>query len=766
MKAERSSPTPRWICSQTKLVALAALLAAVTGAHAALPPDPAVELLFSEGPGGGAGLTTTNQGVLGGTAVFSELAGSSGLPAFSTNVPTGLYVPGANGFSVDLGTFVPGAEGRAVDLTNTVAPPGDGRLLALPQLTVCGWVNARAFSVRNQIAYALETPGGLGFSLAANSVGKLGLGINQNSANAPASVFAVPADSGAGSNNWVFVAATYDPALGSNQLKYYYGRPDKLAVMDSAFDYAGGGVTNIVELTGPLSVGNQSPADAAPRDTTSNAGNTLFRGLIDELKVYTNAFTLDQVQQAQLNAPVTPVAASILRQPVNRTAPEGQNATFDVDATGSGLVTYQWKTNGVDVPGATNASFTLTAVTLAQIGTLVRVGVSNAVGGVLSSNATLAVVPANPHLAYISFVEGDAKTTNFMISSASQDLNTTNVGVLQGRGHFRQQNTGSLLAGVYPVFNTNVPTGPYAPGPGYNQFALDMGGVVYTNNPRGLLTSSQGNRAVDFTNSVGSPVNTLGKLSALTICGWLNAGSLTFRGNNGGMGSQIVFAEDEPGRNGFALSHKADWTLQLNVNEWPGGALNRSSGFVPVVTDAEGNAIHPGSNWVFFAVTYDGTLTSQNLNYYFGTATNLATLDANSPQDYNKGIMTNTGPMAVGNLNTVTTLGGRTINGDNAAFFRGLIDELHIFSRVLTLQEIQQMQVAPALPAYLRLDNLVLSWEQGAQPLLPQLQLQSRSTVDSGTWTDVTSATNVSGSVRSIALPTTGNSQFFRLRSK
>jgi hypothetical protein len=239
------------------------------------------------------------------------------------------------------------------------------------------------------------------------------------------------------------------------------------------------------------------------------------------------------------------------------------------------------------------------------------------------------------------------------------------------------------------------------------------------------------------------------------------------------MGSQIIFAEDEPGRNGFSLSHKADWSVQLNVNEWPGGVGNRSYGLLPVVSGPDGNAIFPTTNWVFVAVTYDGTLTSQNLNYYFGNATTLATLDVGSPQDYNKGIINyaTTAPVCVGNLNAVTSLSGRTINGDNAAFFRGLIDEVHIFSRVLTLTEIQQVQVAPAMPAYLLMtpqpgNTAVLSWDQGAQPIFPVEQLQSSTGITPASWSDVTTATNVSGSVRSLSVPTTGGPKYYRLRSK
>jgi hypothetical protein len=145
-------------------------------------------------------------------------------------------------------------------------------------------------------------------------------------------------------------------------------------------------------------------------------------------------------------------------------------------------------------------------------------------------------------------------------------------------------------------------------------------------------------------------------------------------------------------------------------------------------------------------------------------------LDTGSPQDANRGIITNTGPLTVGNCNSVTTLAGRAINGDNAAFFRGLIDELHIFSRVLTFEEIKQIQRAPALPAYLaqttETNRIVLSWEAGVEPLLPAIQLQSRTNLTSDSWTDVASPTNVSGSVRSLALPPSGEARFFRLRSK
>src|SRR6478672_8280354 len=99
---------------------------AVSALTAAVPANPSVEFPFSEGPGAGNGLTTTNLGTLNGSGTFADPAGTNVFPAFSTNVPTGTYVPSGNTFSVDFGTFIPGAEGRAVDLVTTATPPGDG----------------------------------------------------------------------------------------------------------------------------------------------------------------------------------------------------------------------------------------------------------------------------------------------------------------------------------------------------------------------------------------------------------------------------------------------------------------------------------------------------------------------------------------------------------------------------------------------------------------------------------------------------------------
>ncbi len=93
---------------------------------------------------------------------------------------------------------------------------------------------------------------------------------------------------------------------------------------------------------------------------------------------------------ATLTVNAAPVAPSITTQPVSQTVTAGGNATFTVVASGSAPLSYQWRQNGVNLPGATTSTLALTGVTAGQAGSY-TVAVSNSVGGVISSAATLTV---------------------------------------------------------------------------------------------------------------------------------------------------------------------------------------------------------------------------------------------------------------------------------------------------------------------------------------------------------------------------------------
>ncbi len=82
---------------------------------------------------------------------------------------------------------------------------------------------------------------------------------------------------------------------------------------------------------------------------------------------------------------------SITVQPASQTVQVGQTATFTVVATGSMPLSYQWQENGTNIPGATSTSYTTQATTGADSGSTFDVVVTNATGGVASSNAILGV---------------------------------------------------------------------------------------------------------------------------------------------------------------------------------------------------------------------------------------------------------------------------------------------------------------------------------------------------------------------------------------
>jgi uncharacterized delta-60 repeat protein len=93
-------------------------------------------------------------------------------------------------------------------------------------------------------------------------------------------------------------------------------------------------------------------------------------------------------------------APVITTQPIAQTVNAGANAIFTVAATGSTALTYQWRLNGTNIVGATNAMLTVSSVVQTN-GGLYTVVVSNAGGSVTSQSALLnPVSPAWPDLSF------------------------------------------------------------------------------------------------------------------------------------------------------------------------------------------------------------------------------------------------------------------------------------------------------------------------------------------------------------------------------
>ena len=83
-------------------------------------------------------------------------------------------------------------------------------------------------------------------------------------------------------------------------------------------------------------------------------------------------------------------APTITTQPASQTVTAGSSVTFSVVASGTAPLSYQWAKGGTAISGATSAALTLSNVQSADAGSY-TVTVSNAVGSVTSSAATLTV---------------------------------------------------------------------------------------------------------------------------------------------------------------------------------------------------------------------------------------------------------------------------------------------------------------------------------------------------------------------------------------
>jgi hypothetical protein len=140
---------------------------------------------------------------------------------------------------------------------------------------------------------------------------------------------------------------------------------------------------NGANITGASSASYTTPATAI-----SDSGSTFA-------VVVTNTAGTATSTAATLTVNPAPVAPTITTQPANQTVMAGQTATFTAVAAGTAPLGYQWRRNGVNIAGASSASYTTAVTTTADSGSRFRVVVTNTAGTVTSVAAIL-TVPVAP----------------------------------------------------------------------------------------------------------------------------------------------------------------------------------------------------------------------------------------------------------------------------------------------------------------------------------------------------------------------------------
>lgn len=152
-------------------------------------------------------------------------------------------------------------------------------------------------------------------------------------------------------------------------------------------------------------------------------------------------------------------APAIEIQPANQTVAAGTTVSFRVTAQGSGALSYQWKSNGVDIAGATQAVLVLENVQVSAAGKY-QVVVSNSAGAAVSDEVSLVVAagttPGSPDT---TFLGGSISNVTAMAVQADGKIvivgSFTNIGGVSRDRVARLESNGALDASFAAALTVN-----------------------------------------------------------------------------------------------------------------------------------------------------------------------------------------------------------------------------------------------------------------------------------------------------------------------
>jgi len=275
----------------------------------------------------------------------------------------------------------PGIVGQNLTYTLAIANAGP---LAASNVTVTD-------ALPSSVTFVSASPGcvNLGGSIAC-TIGTLASGGLSN-----VLVTVKPTAAGTLTNSVSVSSTTADPNLANNvstNSTPVYVAPDITAQPTNVVTTAGGNANFNVTATGstPLTYqwtfGGSSISGATT--TTLGLSNVQASQAGNYAVIVSNPSGSVTSTVATLTVLIPP---SITRQPTNQTVVVGSNATFQVSATGTTPLSYQWLFNGSTSVGVNSSNLTVANAQVSQAGSY-SVVVTNVAGSVTSSVATLTVL--------------------------------------------------------------------------------------------------------------------------------------------------------------------------------------------------------------------------------------------------------------------------------------------------------------------------------------------------------------------------------------
>ena len=378
----------------------------------------------------------------------------------------------------------------------------------------------------------------------------------------------------------------------------------------------------------------------APNSAGTPQGRS-FNGSIDEVAVFNRTLPQSEIYNLyKKGLGLTAIAPVIPNQPQSLALMAGRTAKFNATVSGDAPLTYQWRKNGVNmsnggnVSGATTPSLTISNVSIANDAATYDLVVANIAGALASSPATLTVVASN---SVPSPYEAKLRAANPISYWRMNEANGS---------PYSYDYWGGIIA-----TNENVNLGVAGPlPPDYNGFEVGN-------------TAGQYDGASSATDS--GAVGLMNNRSQFSIIGWFNASAP--------VGLRVgLFGQNDVAEFGFHGQDPGSPTGEGLLGMWtPGGQVFMS----------QTNVI-PGV-WYLIAGVASGTnvnviLLSTNGNGGFqvvqGTTSGTSTNYGSSSYPFRMG-------------------GGGILDdpGVNGNFFPGIIDEVAIFDRALSVSELSDL---------------------------------------------------------------------------